>query len=65
MLNLDCSFDETNNKSLLLDYWVSNKITDCSKVTNDNSRRKKPKITKNKLNKNKNSTKSIKSTKKH
>ena len=56
MLNLDCSFDETNNKSLLLDYWVNNKITDCSKATNEKSRRKKPKVTKNK---------STKSTKKH
>ena len=63
MLNLECSFDETNNKSLLLDYWVNNKITDCSKVTNDNSRRKKPKVTKDKRNKSTKRTKSTKSTK--
>lgn len=50
MLNLDSTFDKSNNNSKLLDYWVNNKITDCSKVSTDKSRRKKPKVTKTKIN---------------
>lgn len=54
MLNLDSTFDKSNNNSKLLDYWVNNKITDCSKVSTEKSRRKKPKVTNTKKNKSKN-----------
>ena len=51
MLNLDNAFENKSNNKKLLDYWVNNKITDCSsKVQTKTSRRKKPQVTNQKTN---------------
>jgi hypothetical protein len=55
MLNLDNAFENKSNNGKLLDYWVNNKITDCSsKVHTKTSRRKKPQVTNQKTNNKKN-----------
>ena len=64
MLNLDNTFENKSNNKKLLDYWVNNKITDCSsKVQTKTSRRKKPQVTNQKTNIKKN--KNVKDLKKH
>lgn len=48
MINLDNTFDKKEQESNILDYWVNNKIIDCSSKENYVSGRKKPNIKQNK-----------------
>ena len=62
MINLDNTFDKKEQESNILDYWVNNKIIDCSSKENYISGRKKPIIKQNKST-NKNITKKKKTKK--
>ena len=65
MINLDNTFDNKEQEYNILDYWVNNKIIDCSSKENYVSRRKKPVINQNKsTNKSTNKSKNKSITKK-